>query len=123
MFTGGCIAGEMRRVYGAVPFFGVNRKSEPISPGRQHGPDMEQEPSGPKKRLTASGPGAFGDDSVFAKHIHLQSPLGRGVPRPLDVGTAGRLVGGVGVGIVGRGIDVVQVLDDQLALTQCASVG
>jgi hypothetical protein len=31
ILTGGCIAGEIRRVYGAVPFFGVNLKSEPTS--------------------------------------------------------------------------------------------
>jgi len=31
ILTGGCIAGEIRRVYGAVPFFGVNRRSEPTS--------------------------------------------------------------------------------------------
>ena len=29
ILTGGCIAGEMMRVYGAVPFFGVNLRSEP----------------------------------------------------------------------------------------------
>jgi hypothetical protein len=31
ILTGGCIAGEMRRVYGAVPFLGVKRRSEPAS--------------------------------------------------------------------------------------------
>jgi hypothetical protein len=30
ILTGGCIAGEIRRVYGAVPFLGVNLKSEPM---------------------------------------------------------------------------------------------
>jgi len=36
ILTGGCIAGEMRRVYGAVPFFGVKRRSEPESQPLTH---------------------------------------------------------------------------------------
>lgn len=30
ILTGGCIAGEIKRVYGAVPFLGVKRRSEPV---------------------------------------------------------------------------------------------